>query len=220
MLIRGELQPGQKLSETDLCDRFQVSRTPLREALRVLAYEGVLVPMPHRGMIVATVNVHDVHNHFPVMAALEGLAGELACRHATQQDRDDMRKLHEAMMHHYSRREEADYLHYGRMIHQRFIDLADNPVLSDAYAQILIRIRQVRYVTSKPEELWQKSVLEHDAIQATFEAGNARILGDLLREHVGGTVQEIALQTTQRHKPTTSPPATTPGGNLSRSRHE
>lgn len=203
MLIRGQLQPGEKLSESDLCERFQVSRTPLREALRVLAHDGVLVPVPHRGMVVATIDTHDVLNHFPVMAALEGLAGELACRRATQEDRDSMRKIHEAMLHHYSRHEEADYLHYGRMIHQRFIELADNPVLADAYAQILIRIRQVRFVTSKPKALWRQSVLEHNAIQAAFEAGNDRILGDLLRQHVTGTVQEIALQTTQQHEVTT-----------------
>lgn len=210
MLIRGELQPGEKISESDLCERFEVSRTPLREALRVLSHDGVLIPVPHRGMVVATIDTSGVRDHFPVMAALEGLAGELACRQASQEDRDNMRKLHDTMMHHYLRQEEADYLHYGRMIHQRFIDLADNPVLSDSYAQILIRIRQVRYVTSKPKALWRQSVLEHNAIQAAFEAGNARILGDLLREHVNGTVQEIALRTTQRHHPITPPPGVSP----------
>ena len=78
MLMRGELKAGDKISEQALCIRFGVSRTPLREALKVLANEGLLILSPNRGASVARVSPQEVDELFPIMGSMEALAGETA----------------------------------------------------------------------------------------------------------------------------------------------
>ena len=80
LVVEDALKPGEKVPEKDLCESFGVSRTPLREALKVLASEGLVVLQANRGARVAKVTLKELENTFPVIAVLEQLAGELACR--------------------------------------------------------------------------------------------------------------------------------------------
>src|ERR1700685_2379658 len=79
MIVDGELKPAQKVPEAELCERFGVSRTPMREALKVLAAEGLINLLPNRGAAVAKITQQEIEELFPIMGALEALAGELAC---------------------------------------------------------------------------------------------------------------------------------------------
>ncbi len=83
MIVEDELLPGTRIKEPELCERFAVSRTPLREAMKVLAPEGYVRLTPNRGATVAELTAEDLEEAFPVMGALEALAGELAARNAT-----------------------------------------------------------------------------------------------------------------------------------------
>src|ERR1700738_2048711 len=80
MILEGELLPGSRIAERELCDRFGISRTPLREALKVLAAEGLVELLPHRGARVSRLSDHELRDAFEIVSALEALAGELACR--------------------------------------------------------------------------------------------------------------------------------------------
>jgi DNA-binding GntR family transcriptional regulator len=86
LITHGELSPGQKIREKALCLQFGVSRTPLREALKVLASEGIVTLRPNRGAVVSALTVEELEEVFPVMGALEALSGEIACRHITDQE--------------------------------------------------------------------------------------------------------------------------------------
>src|SRR4051812_8710121 len=79
ILIEGEIPPGARIPERELCERFGISRTPLREALKVLAAEGYVVLLPHRGAQAAKLTRKDVADLFEVVEGLEAKAGELAC---------------------------------------------------------------------------------------------------------------------------------------------
>ena len=94
MIVQGELEPGTKLNERVLCTVLGRSRTPLREALKFLASEGLVELLPNRGAIVAKLDPERIKQIFAVMGALEGLAGELACRHASDADINEIRALH------------------------------------------------------------------------------------------------------------------------------
>ncbi|GAB1578220.1 GntR family transcriptional regulator [Bordetella petrii] len=205
LLIRGELKPGQKVPEQALCRRFGISRTPMREALKVLASEGVLQLLPNRGAIVAVLRDEEVEQHFPVMAALEAVAGETACRRATDADIARVRAMHDAMIEHYRAGDEVSYLKYGRAIHYAFFEIADNAVLTGFYDQILMRVHNARYVRSKSQDNWDRAVREHEAIIEAFEARDAERLGQLLKAHVAGTVVNIAKESIQRDQPPTQP---------------
>src|SRR5471032_1642269 len=97
LIIEGELAPGARLNERELSERLGVSRTPLREAFRMLAADGLLVQLPNRGAQVVSLSADDVRHAFEVMATLEGLSGELAVARVTEGDLADLAALQAEM---------------------------------------------------------------------------------------------------------------------------
>lgn len=192
MVIAGALRPGDKIPEQDLCRRFGVSRTPLREALKVLASEGMLQLLPRRGAIVATVSPEEIDELFPVMAALEALAGELVCKRATDADIDRLQGLHDQLMAAYQANDEASYLQANRRFHETLVAVAGNATLTTTYTQILMRTRVFRFVARKSPENWQAAVRDHQSIMEALSSRNATRLSRLLRRHVMGVTVKIA----------------------------
>lgn len=198
MIGRGDLQPGTKIPEAELCVRFDVSRTPLREALKVLAAEGLLELRPRRGAVVASVTHQEIDELFPIMAMLEGLAGELLCARINAGGIAMLRGIHNTMMADFSRRDEPAYLRANRQFHETLFALAGNATLQQMYGQILSRIRACRFVVHKSEAAWQRAVGEHDAIMQALAARDGPRLSSLLREHVTGVTVEIAREALDR----------------------
>ncbi len=192
MILSGELRAGEKVPEEQLCERFGVSRTPIREALKVLAAEGVLQIMPHRGAIVARITEEQINELFPIMASLERLAGRLACAVATEADIARVRALHDEMMRLYADEDEPNYLVANRRIHEAFFVIAGNATLQAYYQQVLTRIHSCRFVMRKTPEHWRIAVLEHEQMIAALEARDGETLGAVLEKHVTGTTVGIA----------------------------
>ncbi|WP_158808891.1 GntR family transcriptional regulator [Beijerinckia sp. L45] len=192
-LIRdGNLKPGDKISEPRLCEHFGVSRTPLREALKVLAAEGLIELLPRRGAVVAQISAEDIRELFPIMAALEGLAGELACERITDADIDHMRALHAQMMDAYQLGNEDAYLKLNRQIHEAIFTIARNDTLAAMYQQILARMHSHRFIVRKSETNWKNAVEDHERIMEALAARDKHRLPQLLRTHVTGTTAAIA----------------------------
>jgi DNA-binding GntR family transcriptional regulator len=192
MVVAGELRPGDKIPERELCRRFEVSRTPLREALKVLAAEGILQLLPRRGAIVARVSAEEIDELFPVMGALEALAGELICKRATDAEIARLRELHEHMMRAYEAGAEPEYLQANRTFHETLVALAGNATLLSTYMHILMRTRAFRFVARKSPENWQTAVADHEKIMEALTARNGGRLARLLRRHVLGVTVKIA----------------------------
>lgn len=207
MILQGELRPGEKVPEEQLCERFGVSRTPIREALKVLAAEGVLQILPHRGAIVARITEEQIEELFPIMASLERLAGLLACARASDDDIARVRALHDAMMGHFEKDEEAEYLRHNRLIHEAFFAIAGNATLSAYYQQILTRIHACRFVVRKSRYHWAAAVEEHKAMIEALEARDAPRLGALMERHVMGTTAGIARAFIERTRAGAADPA-------------
>ncbi|WP_319843003.1 GntR family transcriptional regulator [Terrihabitans rhizophilus] len=201
MILNGELRPGEKVPEEQLCEQFGVSRTPIREALKVLAAEGVLQILPHRGAIVSRITEDQINEMFPIMASLERLAGMLACQVASQADIARVRKLHDDMMGFYKADDEASYLRSNRLIHEAFFVIAGNITLLSFYQQILTRIHSCRFVVRKTPEHWRKAVAEHEEMIAAFEARDGERLAALLENHVTDTTVGIARDYLDRERP-------------------
>ncbi|MBB2200476.1 GntR family transcriptional regulator [Gluconacetobacter tumulisoli] len=193
MILDGVLVPGQKIAERALCDRFGISRTPLREALKVLASEGLIELLPRRGAIVAQITKADIRDLFPIMGALEGLAGELACARADARDIQRMRDLHDQMMDSYIRRDEHRYLRQNRKVHETIFALARNPALSEMYQQVLTRIHACRFILKKCDRDWAVAVAEHAEIMDALAQRDGARLSQLMRDHIAGTSVRIAL---------------------------
>ncbi|CAN5326840.1 GntR family transcriptional regulator [soil metagenome] len=184
MLIRGELRPGEKISEQALCVRFGVSRTPLREALKVLASEGAIILAPNRGARVAQITPEEVDQLFPILGALESLAGELACARITDQQIADIRRLHEVMLRHYERGEAPEYLKINRAIHEAIFAAAGNTELEQLYQTMLMRTHSVRFVAKKSPARWKEAVDDHIHIMAALTARDGLLLAAILKDHL------------------------------------
>ncbi|UFN50561.1 GntR family transcriptional regulator [Roseomonas sp. OT10] len=192
MIVSGELRPGGKVPEAQLCERFDVSRTPLREALKVLAAEGMIQLLPRRGAVVAQVTPEEIEELFPIMAVLEGLAGEMLCRHADAARIAALRAVHDRMMGEYARGDEPAYLRSNREFHDLLFVAAGNATLHAFYQQILTRIRAFRFIARKSPDNWRQAAEEHERIMEAIEARDGAKLSRLLRRHVNGVTVKIA----------------------------
>ena len=130
MIIEGTLPPGTRLNERVLCEQLMVSRTPLREAFKVLAGEGLIELLPNRGAQVAELSVADIEQTFEVLGALEGLSGQLACERITDAEITEIRALHYEMQAAHARRDLAAYYKINHVIHDRINASAGNAVLT------------------------------------------------------------------------------------------
>jgi DNA-binding GntR family transcriptional regulator len=184
MIIAGDLKPGQKLNEAELALGFGVSRTPLREALKVLEVEGMIVIMPHRGASVATLSEAEVEEIFPLMGIIEGLAAELACQRMTDADLARLEKMHAVMVQHWQRGEWSPYSKLNRAIHEAIFAMADNATLSAQYQQLMVRIHAIRFIARKSPEHWQQAVDDHEKIMAALRARDGVAAFALMRDHL------------------------------------
>src|SRR5262245_64896162 len=105
MLVEGRVSPGAKLNERELCEHLRVSRTPLREAIKMLAAEGLVELLPNRGAVAVSLDEEDILHTFEVMAGLEAQAGELAAQRITDQELAEIQAMHFEMMAAYTRRD-------------------------------------------------------------------------------------------------------------------
>ena len=191
LIVRGELAPGARLNERVLTARLGVSRTPLREAIKLLATEGLVELMPNRGAVVAPIEPARIAETLAVMGALESLAGELACAQASGQDVAEIRALHYEMLAMHARGDLDGYFRYNQAIHLRLVEASGNAVLAQTYRQLNANVRRVRYMANLSPERWDAAVAEHEAILAALGARDAARLKRLLRDHLSAKLATV-----------------------------
>lgn len=191
MIVEGDLEPGARVPERELCVRFGISRTPLREALKILASEGLVDLQHHRGALVCKLTAEALDDLFQVMGALEALAGEIACERASDAAISEIRECHERMLGHHARAELSDYFRLNQQIHESIIAAAGNPALTQIYRGLSVRIRRARYMANLSKARWDRAVAEHEQILKALIARDGANLGRLLRDHLRNKLDAI-----------------------------
>ena len=184
MIVEGELLPESKIDEKDLCARFAVSRTPLREALKVLASEGLVTLIAHRGAIVAPLDIEELSAAFPVMGTLEALAGELAAKYADDWEIDEVARLQEQLVDMHKAGNLRSYFEVNKMIHEIILNAARNPVLTQLYGQVASKVRRARYTANISPERWAEAIAEHALILKALQNRDGKKLATILRAHL------------------------------------
>ena len=184
MIVEGTLTPGMRLNERVLCEQLSISRTPLREAFKTLAVEGLIDLTPNRGAVVAQMSVEEISQTFEVMGALEALSGEAACARATADEIAEIRALHYEMLAAHSRRDLPAYYKLNNAIHNRINQAARNPVLTETYSQINARIQSLRFRSNFNQEKWDAAVRQHSAMLDALEKRDGQALRAILQEHL------------------------------------
>ncbi|MDA1090263.1 MAG: GntR family transcriptional regulator [Proteobacteria bacterium] len=191
MIFTGELIGGQRVPEKMICQQLSISRTPLREALKVLASEGLLELLPNRGARIARLTASLVDEMFPVMGALEGLAGKIACQRISDDGIDEIRALHYQMAAHYKRGELGEYFGLNQQIHEKIIAATGNATLAGMYTSLAARIRMARYRANFSQPRWDQAMAEHDEILSALTERDGPRLTGVLSKHLKNTCETV-----------------------------
>jgi len=197
-IFAGELMPGVFLDEAQLAQQMNISRTPLREALKVLTAEGLVRHEPRRGCFVREVTEKDLDEIFPVIALLEGRCAREAALHATDADLHALEALHDKLTRHAKARRISDYYTVNYAIHEAIITLADNRWLAQVIGDLrkilkLARLQQL-YAPGRLEQ----SLSEHLAVFAALKARDPEGAEAAMRTHL--TRQRDALRDVARNQ--------------------
>lgn len=184
MILEGQLQPGAKINEKALTEQFAVSRTPLREALKVLAAEGLLDLIPHRGAVITRQSEAELAEVFCVLAVLEGLAGELATTQAGANTVQEIADMTEALRRTYEEADRPTYFRINQAIHKAILAAAGNDTLLRSHELLAFRVQRARYQANLTPERWRAAVEEHEAILEALLARDADRTGRLMKDHL------------------------------------
>ncbi len=196
MIAQGEIGAGSRLNEQRLAEMLDVSRTPIREALKQLASEGLVELLPGRGARVARLAPEAILELFEVISGLERYAAELASQRMTERELARLQTLHERMIGHYRAGRRPDYFRLNQEIHLGVVAAARNPTLKATHAALMAKAGGSRYTALMSPERWAEAVAEHGALMQALTARNASRAGQIMLQHVlrTGEVASAALR--------------------------
>ena len=183
-IFDGLLAPGSFMDEVALCANLAISRTPLREALKVLAAEGLVRHEPRRGSFVSQMTEQDLDDIFPVIALLEGRCALEATRNATDADIAALKTLHQALQQHGAAGRITDYYAVNFSIHEAIILLANNRWLAQAIADLRKILKLARLQQLHAPGRLEQSLNEHLALFAAIKAGDGEAADLAMRTHL------------------------------------
>ena len=192
LIVRGDLSPGEALLESEISEALGISRTPLREALKQLASEGLVELRLNRSAIVAPFRREELLELFEAVSGIERCAAELAATRMAARDVERLEALQEKIEHHHDRGELRDYFETNQQIHATIVGFARNAVLKSTHDVLLPRAERARFFALSVQGRWDESVREHHDILAALKKKDGERAGRLLGHHVLRTGEIVA----------------------------
>ena len=191
MIIEGALEPGARIYEEQLAKTLGVSRTPMREALKTLASEGLIELAAARGAVVKRFSPKDVRDMLDVLAVLEGFAARLACTAASDEQIAELRALHDRMTGFFKERNRLEYYKLNQDFHSGVLRLSGNAALQSAHLAIQSRLKRIRYIGNSEPRKWNDAMSEHEEMIRRLEARDAEGLAAILALHMEHTWERV-----------------------------
>ncbi len=191
MILSGRLPPGERLREVALSQELGMSRTPIREAFRTLAAEGLVDLLPNRSVVVSVPDKSEAADVFTVLGALEALAGQLACRRITPEQIEILGELQDDLAAYFEKSDRLSYLEANRLIHEQIVEAANSPSLLLAWRLLLPRAERARHVSTLDHDRWAEAFQEHREINAAIAARDENLLKQLLENHFAKGVESM-----------------------------
>jgi DNA-binding GntR family transcriptional regulator len=183
-IVNGRLKPGQRLDETALCERFDVSRTPVREALRYLVASDLVEILPKRGAFVVDVGLPRLIEMFEVMAELEGMCARLAARRITDTEAQALERALEACAQAAAAGDPDAYYYENERFHDRIYVASHNGYLVQQVRQLQMRLKPYRRLQLRVRNRVSRSLTEHRQIVEAIMAGDEARAEACVKEHV------------------------------------
>lgn len=211
MIFERQLGPGAWIDEKALATQWHISRTPVREALKVLMAEGLVSLTPRRGCVVTEVSEDDAERLFPVMAVLEGRCAFEAARQASDAGLAELRSLHDALERWAAAGDVDGYYRANHDFHTRVQALADNPWLTRVTEQLRVFVRLLRGRQLHLPGRLAHSLDEHRALIDALSRRDAERAGTLMHDHLMAQLAALrALRAAEQPRPQPAEAATTP----------
>ncbi len=187
MIIRGTLPAGLDVAETDLCAKLGMSRTPLREAMKLLAAERLVKLRRNRSARITEIDANEVRDLFEAVACIERSAAELAAMRIEARELAQLSRLQATLERHHANDDLNAYFAANQKVHATIVAASKNTVLSATHAQLMPRVERARCFALGAHGRWEESIAEHKAILLSLEAGDPLRAGALLGDHVRRT---------------------------------
>lgn len=190
-IVLHQLPPGAPLKEKDLAEVHGVSRRQLRDALKLLAVEGLVEFQPRRGALVTRLERQRLRDTLETIGTLERLAGELACANASEDEMSTLRHYHDSMARHYRKQDAAGFFRFSQLFHQSIVEASGNEVLLRVYRLLNGQAARARYLAHLSSTSWDDAMAEQDEIMLALEARAAERLAELLEDSLLNRAQTI-----------------------------
>ena len=193
MIMTGKLAEGDKVNEGELCETMGISKTPLREALRVLSVEGLIRLVPNRGAFVTKPTFEEIAEIFDVMSLLEGYCARAACEKMTPKDFTRLEKLHAKLEDNFERRDQEEYIRFNNRYHSLVQEIAGNRTLNQIVDGLRKKILLYRFQSLNLPARFECSIREHRNLLDAFRKRDQSRAEFLMRDHLHN--QSQALET-------------------------
>src|SRR6201987_288061 len=183
-IVEGNIPDGGRVPERQGCEMLGISRTPLREALKVLAAEGLIEISPNRGASVSKMSEAELRETFELMSGLEAFSGELAAERMTAAELAEIKALHYAMLACRTQNDLAGYYSRNQAIHDKINEAARNSALRQTYIAVNRRLQALRFRSNFQIPKWDSAIHDHDEMLKALEARDGKKLSTILRQHL------------------------------------
>lgn len=193
-ILKGEIEPGERLMEIALSQKLGVSRTPIREAIRKLELEGLVIMTPRKGAVVAEITLKDLQDVLEVRMNLEKLAVELACNKATAEDIDELKKLHKEFKETLQQEDLTVVAEADVKFHDAIYRITDNKRLIQILNNLREQMYRYRLEYIKDDKYRNLLVDEHAGIIEAIENRDVDMAKDYSEKHINNQEKTIAAK--------------------------
>lgn len=190
-IVEGIWAPGSRLQERVLCERYGVSRSPLRETFQIMAKEGLLELLPGKGAVVTRPTITDAAENAELLTALETLAIGLACERASEQQLQEISELHEQMRECSQQHDITSYYELNNAVHRAIVAASGNAALISVHDNVQRHITRLQNLSGALEAITDDSFMEHEEFVQGLLERNPDKATEALRVHLTYTVEKI-----------------------------
>jgi DNA-binding GntR family transcriptional regulator len=192
MIIEGQLPAGSRINESELGLRLGVSRTPLREAIKTLAQEGLVELVPSKGAVVRRFTLQDVGHMLEAIKDMEQSAARRACQRAADAEIAGVLRLHKDMRREYRSRNRLNYYKLNQAIHSELVRIAGNPVIAELHEILQSRLKRIRYLGNQDPTKWDGAMAEHEEMAKALSIRNGKALAEIMGRHMDKTLERVS----------------------------
>ena len=191
-IVKGELAPLDRLVERRLSAELDVSRTPVREALKLLEADGLIEITLHRGALVSVFGPDEAVHLFDVISSLESLAAERLAATISPANLQELEDLHGTMLEHFRSDQISDYFDTNTLIHDVIVTGCGNPIVIETHRRLIARARRGRFMAIMHRDRLEQAVGEHEILMQAFRSQDPSVAAKIWKTHLLHTGETLA----------------------------